>query len=481
MDLNDLYKLAGIQKNDTPAIEPTEVSEQPMGDREQMQAMIALVSPELLNKLQGTTEVEEVVSDPGGQGEGYANSGAEMGYDGKAREVKPNDTAGDTSLRRYLGAMGDHVSIDETIYPDHTIDSVSEAYTDFKKNSEIDEAHACGCDDSCACGGNCGPDCNCHSGCSNEVATESKNLHNTDWPTDEMRQHAENAVRHGFTPSDSIDHIFSMAHPEEQEWIKHNMDDLEEMFAQYEVDDEDVKESEERPYICVHAKKGKHECHASSSYGAAQKAAKHWGLKSTAGIDAHLAVEEAVEEDFTPMTKCPDCDGDGEVEVETYRPQSFSRDIGEIDSRMETCETCNGDGEVEDEDYDWDQMEEADVEEGNKFSLELKKAKDANQDEFKVDGKTYKVTEAEGEMYDDDEQLMIRWSTDDGETWNLEAYNRNDQYVPLSQEEEMRYIDQIRDEEEDRQTMSADDAAHAMRDTMRMDDDINMLRKLAGV
>ena len=217
-----------------------------------------------------------------------------------------------------------------------------------------------------------------------------------------------------------------MAHPEEQEWIKHNMDDLEEMFAQYEV-------------------------------------------------------EEAVEEDFTPMTKCPDCDGDGEVEVETYRPQSFSRDIGEIDSHMETCETCNGDGEVEDEDYDWDQMEEADVEEGNKFSLELKKAKDANQDEFKVDGKTYKVTEAEGEMYDDDEQLMIRWSTDDGETWNLEAYNRNDQYVPLSQEEEMRYIDQIRDEEEDRQTMSADDAAHAMRDTMRMDDDIDMLRKLAGV
>jgi hypothetical protein len=414
MDLNDLYKLAGIQKNDTPAIEPTEVSEQPIGDREHMQAMIALVSPELLNKLQGTTEVEEVVSDPGGQGEGYANSGAEMGYDGKAREVKPNDTAGDTSLRRYLGAKGDHVSVDETIYPDHTIDSVSEAYSDFKKNSEL--AEDCGCED-CGC-----EDC----GCSDEVATESKNLHDMDWPTDEMRQHAENAVRHEFTPNDSVSHIFSMAHPEEQEWIKHNMDDLEEMFAQY-------------------------------------------------------AVDESVEEDFTPMTKCTDCDGDGEVEVETYSPQSFSRDIGEIDSHMETCETCNGEGEVEDEDYDWDQMEEVDVEEGNKFSLELKKAKAANQDEFEVDGKTYKVTEAEGEMYDDDEQLMIRWSTDDGETWNLEAYNRNDQYVPLSQEEEMRYIDQIRDEEEDRQTMSADDAAHAMRDTMRMDDDIDMLRKLAGV
>ena len=79
MDLNDLYKLAGIQKNDTPAIEPTEVSEQPMGDREHMQAMIALVSPELLNKLQGTTEVEEVVSDPGGQGEGRPHGLAPRG------------------------------------------------------------------------------------------------------------------------------------------------------------------------------------------------------------------------------------------------------------------------------------------------------------------------------------------------------------------------------------------------------------------
>lgn len=53
--------------------------------------------------------------------------------------------------------------------------------------------------------------------------------------------------------------------------------------------------SEDKPYICVHAKKGKHECHAKSSYEAAKKAAEHWKLKSTAGIDAHLAVEEAVE------------------------------------------------------------------------------------------------------------------------------------------------------------------------------------------
>ena len=54
------------------------------------------------------------------------------------------------------------------------------------------------------------------------------------------------------------------------------------------------EEAEQKPYICVHAKKGKHECHAGSSYEAAKKAAAHWKLKSTSGIDAHLAVEEDV-------------------------------------------------------------------------------------------------------------------------------------------------------------------------------------------
>ena len=54
-----------------------------------------------------------------------------------------------------------------------------------------------------------------------------------------------------------------------------------------------VREADEKPYICVHADKGKHECHATSSYGAAKKAAEHWGLKSTSGIDAHLAVDES--------------------------------------------------------------------------------------------------------------------------------------------------------------------------------------------
>ena len=91
-----------------------------------------------------------------------------------------------------------------------------------------------------------------------------------------------------------------------------------------------TEDAEERPYICYHTKKGKHECTASSSYGAAQKAADHWGLKSTAGIDAKLADVEhspaSLEEDSGcacgcgPKSKCtcdascPKCDCNAKLE-----------------------------------------------------------------------------------------------------------------------------------------------------------------------
>jgi hypothetical protein len=67
--------------------------------------------------------------------------------------------------------------------------------------------------------------------------------------------------------------------------------------------DESIEESEERPYVCVHAKKGKCEVNASSSYQAAQKAAQKWGLKGTAGIDAHLA---DVEKDTSSLEESTD-------------------------------------------------------------------------------------------------------------------------------------------------------------------------------
>ena len=62
-------------------------------------------------------------------------------------------------------------------------------------------------------------------------------------------------------------------------------------------------EGEENHYLCVHAKKGSHKCSAETSYAAAKKAAEHWGMKSTAGIDAHLMTDESVIEDFSHPVK----------------------------------------------------------------------------------------------------------------------------------------------------------------------------------
>jgi len=47
------------------------------------------------------------------------------------------------------------------------------------------------------------------------------------------------------------------------------------------------------------------------------------------------------------MVQCPECSGDGWVEVEIPKPQGFGRDIGYIDTTTERCEACNGEGEIE--------------------------------------------------------------------------------------------------------------------------------------
>ena len=81
-----------------------------------------------------------------------------------------------------------------------------------------------------------------------------------------------------------------------QSWIKQNQD-LVNQFKESAVDEgaygkkkkkKYYEEAEEKHYMCVHADKGTHKCTAKSSYEAAKKAAEMWGMKSTAGIDAHL-------------------------------------------------------------------------------------------------------------------------------------------------------------------------------------------------
>lgn len=44
---------------------------------------------------------------------------------------------------------------------------------------------------------------------------------------------------------------------------------------------------------------------------------------------------------------CPQCGGTGEMEVDEYKPQSFSRDVGEIYTTLEECDLCLGNGEIE--------------------------------------------------------------------------------------------------------------------------------------
>ena len=158
MDLNDLIKLAGIQNAQAPVQEEPVVS-----SSDGMRTMIALVTPEQLNQLTGDAPVAEEMP-----GEATTEPNPQE-YEGTL------GSPADLSLRRYLGANGEHVTVDETnVYEDHKVEDITEAWNAYKTDP-IAEAHACGCDDSCACGGNCGPNCNCHSGCSatNESITEA--------------------------------------------------------------------------------------------------------------------------------------------------------------------------------------------------------------------------------------------------------------------------------------------------------------------
>ena len=135
---------------------------------------------------------------------------------------------------------------------------------------------------------------------------------------------------------------------------------------------ESVAEAEERPYVCVHAKKGKHECHATSSYGAAKKAAEHWKLKSTAGIDAYLADVDHVAEGFKIRDKSR---GYG-VSDKTYKTRKEAQDAAVMKSA-----SSGGDYEV---------IEEKVATEGKYKSDAQRKAVHASKAEKANEGETPK-------------------------------------------------------------------------------------------
>jgi len=150
-----------------------------------------------------------------------------------------------------------------------------------------------------------------------------------------------------------------------------------------------AEDSDDKPYICVHAKKGKYECHATSSYGAAKKAAEHWKLKSTAGIDAHRAVDETADlfkpdelytdDEFDQMDAGPECsycddeepldgvaclncgshqfvgedDAEGKAFIDDYESKTADNNpCMYCDGGDESCEVCHGKDEMFEDEAD---------------------------------------------------------------------------------------------------------------------------------
>jgi hypothetical protein len=57
-------------------------------------------------------------------------------------------------------------------------------------------------------------------------------------------------------------------------------------------------------------------------------------------------------QEMVSTVTCPECDGDGRIEVEFAVPHSITNDVGFIDTRIEECDVCYGRGEIELEDED---------------------------------------------------------------------------------------------------------------------------------
>ena len=110
-------------------------------DLRDLVVLAGIVNPEMLNKLEPTAEVEEA------DGAGFEDATTRPE---EAMMDDPMATMGsdvDLSLRRYLKAKGDHVTVDEAeVYPDYTVEDVTESYAAFKEGKveedDVDEGNA---------------------------------------------------------------------------------------------------------------------------------------------------------------------------------------------------------------------------------------------------------------------------------------------------------------------------------------------------
>ena len=125
--IDELVKLAGLVKQQELATE-AEVEED-CGCDDTAQASVAVNSPDMYAILQRLAQMGEVHEDE--IVDEWANTPDQTG-EPEARVMDlPKGEPVDTSLRRYLGANGQPVKVEEAVQ-DHTVEEMMEAYESFK-------------------------------------------------------------------------------------------------------------------------------------------------------------------------------------------------------------------------------------------------------------------------------------------------------------------------------------------------------------
>ena len=107
-------------------------------------------------------------------------------------------------------------------------------------------------------------------------------------------------AKHGGTASQAKD-AQSKAYAEVEK--KHGKEMRNSLEAFHKKNMNEEMDNKKHPFVAVHAKKGTHETHASTSYEAAQNAAKHWKMKNTAGIDVYRSDKTHVGEEYSHMNE----------------------------------------------------------------------------------------------------------------------------------------------------------------------------------
>jgi hypothetical protein len=107
-------------------------------------------------------------------------------------------------------------------------------------------------------------------------------------------------AKHGGTVSQAKD-AQSKAYAEVEK--KHGKEMRNSLEAYHKKNMNEEMDNKKHPFVAVHAKKGTHETHASTSYEAAQNAAKHWKMKNTAGIDVYRSDKTHVGEEYSHMNE----------------------------------------------------------------------------------------------------------------------------------------------------------------------------------